>query len=91
MRICSDYKVTANLAMKLDTHPIPKIEELLTAMAGGVSFTKLDLSCAYLQLQLDESAKECLDINTHKGLLEHTVCHSGLPYIFQRTMDNLLI
>ena len=65
MRICGDYKVTANIAMKVDSHPIPRIEELFTAMSGGVSFTKLDLSHAYLQLQLDESAKEYLVINTH--------------------------
>ena len=43
--------------MKVDTHPIPKIKELFTAMHGGVSFTLLDLSHAHLQLHFDESAK----------------------------------
>ena len=38
----------------------------------GVSFEKLDLSYAYLQLLLDESAREYLVINTHKGLFEYT-------------------
>ena len=93
VRICGDYKVTANIAMKVDTHPIPRIEELFAAMSGGVSFTKLDLSHAYLQLQLDESAKEYLVINTHKGLFEYTRMPFGVasaPSIFQRTMDNLL-
>ena len=93
VRICGDYKVTANLAMKVDSHPIPRIKELFTAMSGGVSFTKLDLSHAYLQLQLDESAKEYLVINTHKGLFEYTRMPFGVasaPSIFQRTMDNLL-
>ena len=72
VRIYGDYKVTANVAMKVDTHPIPRIEELFTAMSGGVSFTKLNLSHAYLQLQLDKSAKEYLVNNTHKGLFEYT-------------------
>ena len=62
-------------------------------MASGVSFTKLDLSHAYLQLQLDESAREYLVINTHKGLFEYTRMPFGVssaPSLFQRTMDNLL-
>ena len=54
VRICGDYKVTANRATKVNAHPIPSIKELFTAMSGGVSFTKLDLSHAYFQLQLDE-------------------------------------
>ena len=29
VRICGDYKVTANIAMKVDTHPILRIEELM--------------------------------------------------------------
>ena len=85
--------MTANIAMKVDTHPIPRIEELFTAMSGGVSFTKLNLSHAYLQLQLDKSAKEYLVINTHKGLFEYTRMPFGVASalsIFQRTMDNLL-
>ena len=92
-RICGDYKVTANKAMKVDTHTIPRIKELFTAMSGGVLFTKLDLSHACLQLQLDESTKDYLVINTHKGLFEYTHIPFGVAStlsIFQRTMDNLL-
>lgn len=62
-------------------------------MAGGTSFTMLDLSHAYLQLQLADSAREYLVINTHKGLFQYTRMPFGIksaPAIFQRTMDNLL-
>ena len=93
IRICGDYKVTANKAMMVDTHPIPKIDELFAALSGGLSFTKLDLSHAYLQLLLDDSAREYLVVNTHKGLFEYTRMPFGIasaPAIFQRTMDNLL-
>ena len=68
-------------------YPIPKIEELFTAMSGGVMLTKLDLSHSYLQLQLNESSKEYRVINTHKGLFEYTRMPFGLasvPSIFQR-------
>ena len=57
--------------MICETRPIPRIEDIFAAMSGGVSFTKLDLSHTYLQLQLDESARDYLVINTHKGLFEY--------------------
>ena len=68
--VCGDYKVTANQAILVESHPIPRIEELFTKMLGGVVFTKLNLSHAYLQLRLDETAKKYLVINTHQGLYE---------------------
>ena len=93
IRVCGDYKVTANQAILVESHPIPRIEELFTKMSGGVVFTKLDLSHAYLQLRLDETAKKYLVINTHKGLYEYNRLPFGVssaPAIFQRTMENLL-
>ena len=93
VRICRDYKVTANKAVRVDTHPIPRIEDLFTAMAGGVSFTKLDLSHTYLQLPLDDTSRDYLTINTHKGLFEYTRLPFGVssaPSIFQRTMESIL-
>ena len=35
---------------KLDHYPIPKIEDLFSQLAGGKSFTKLDLSQGYQQI-----------------------------------------
>lgn len=35
MRLCGDYKVTINTAIKQDKYPIPRIEELFTSLAGG--------------------------------------------------------
>ena len=57
---------TVNLVSKLDRYPIPHIEDLFSKLAGGKSFTKLDLSQAYLQIPLDDSSKELLVINTYK-------------------------
>ncbi len=48
VRICGDYRVTINGAMKVDTYPLPRIEELFAAMSGGVLLTKLDLMHAYV-------------------------------------------
>ena len=44
IRICGDYKVTINQAVKVDKYPIPNINDLFTKLTGGVMYTKLDLS-----------------------------------------------
>ena len=55
-RICGDYKVTINQSLEVDKYPLPKPEDLFTTLGGGKVFSKLDLSQAYLQLQLDETS-----------------------------------
>ena len=67
-RICGDYKVTVNPALQVDQYPLSKPEDLFATLAGGEKFTTLDLSQAYLQLELDEESSQCTTINTHKGL-----------------------
>ena len=70
-RICGDYKVTINRAAKVDQYPIPRIDNLFLSLAGGKKFTKLGLSHAYLQVQLDEASRDYMTINTHKGLFRY--------------------
>ena len=43
---------------KLDRYPIPKVEDLFVKLTGGCTFTKIDLSQAYLQLPLEEELKK---------------------------------
>ena len=57
IRICGDYKVTINRALILDTYPLPRVEDLFSALSGGTAFSKLDLSHAYLQLPLDDASE----------------------------------
>ena len=77
VRICGDYRITANVACQVDLYPLPRIEELLANLAGGKCFSKLDMSQAYLQLPLDKSAK-LVTVNTHKGLFRYM--YNGLPF-----------
>ena len=35
IRICGDYMIMVNRAMRLEKYPIPRIEELFTSLAGG--------------------------------------------------------
>ena len=93
VQICGDYKITVNRAAKLEKYPIPRIEELFASLSGGKTFSKLDLSHAYLQIPLDEQSQPYVTINMHKGLFRYTRLPFGIasaPSIFQRVMENLL-
>ncbi len=89
IRICGDFKLTVNQASKLDRYPIPKIEDLFAKMAGGKTFTKLDLSQAYQQIQLDEESRKY----GNQYLFQYNRLPFGVssaPGIFQRTMESVL-
>ena len=93
IRIFGDYKLTANKAIKLDTYPLPRVEDLFSVLAGGKLFTKLDMSVAYNQLCLDDDSKRYTVINTHRGLFAYNRLSFGIssaPGIFQRAMEQLL-
>ena len=93
IRICGDYKLTANKAIRTDSYPLPIPQELLSTLSGGKFFAKLDMSHAYNQLCLDDTSKPCTTINTHRGLFRYNrLCFgvSTAPGIFQRTMETLL-
>ena len=93
IRICGDYRLTANKAAVTDCYPIPKIDSLFACLAGGKYFSKLDMSQAYAQLELEEKSKPYTVINTSKGLFKYNrLCFgiSSAPGIFQRAMEDLL-
>ena len=43
-----------NRVAKTEVYSIPKIKEMFASLAGGKKFSKLDLSHAYQQIQLEE-------------------------------------
>ena len=89
IRICGDYKVTINPYLKEDQHPLPTPEEIFATLAGGKKFTKLDLSRAYQQILLDDTAKKLITINTPLGMYRYTCLPFGVssaPAIFKRTI-----
>ncbi|KAL7856631.1 hypothetical protein SRHO_G00155300 [Serrasalmus rhombeus] len=93
IRICGDFKVTLNPVLEVEQYPLPHIDDLFAELAGGQKFSKIDLSQAYLQMNVDESSRELLTIITHKGLYR---CHrlpygvTSAPSLFQRAMDQIL-
>ena len=89
VRICGDYKVTVNKYALCDNYPIPNTSEQLATLAGGQKFSKIDLSQAYQQLELDETSRELLTISTQRGLYQPERLQFGVHSatgIFQREM-----
>ena len=71
IRLCGDYKLTVNRAASMDAYPIPSMHDLFSNLAGGVIFSKLDMSQVYAQLCLDDQSKQFTVINTHRGLFQY--------------------
>ena len=57
IRVCGDYKLTVNRAARLDSYPIPRIQDLFSQLSIATVFSKLDMSQAYSQLCLDKVSK----------------------------------
>ena len=71
IRICGDYKVTINPVLQVDQFPMPTPEDLFATVAGGKTFSKLDLSQAYQQVLLEPDSRRYITISTHKGLYQY--------------------
>jgi len=74
-------------------YPLQRVEELLSTVSGGNTFSRLDGPDAYHQMELDDASKSFMVINTHRGLYRYNVIPQGIassPAIFQEFMDKLL-
>ncbi|CAB4015412.1 Hypothetical predicted protein [Paramuricea clavata] len=93
VRICGDFKGTINPTLQAEQYPLPRIEDIFAHLAGGKTFSKIDLRQAYHQIELDEESKKYLTINTYMGLFQYNRLVFGItsaPAIWQRTLDQIL-
>lgn len=93
VRICADYKLTLNKVVKDFNYPIPRIEDIYAQMTGGKFFCTLDLSKAYLHLEMDEQSALLQSISTHKGIYRVNRLMFGIkiaPGKWQQLMDKVL-
>ena len=68
IRICADFSTGFNAVLKDYHYPLPTPEVVFNKLNGGVVFSKVDLSDAYLQIPVEEECSKLLCINTHRGL-----------------------
>lgn len=54
--------------------PVPHINDTFATLSVGVIFSKSEytLAQAYLEMEVEESNRKPLTINTHKGLFQHS-------------------
>jgi len=92
-RLCIDFKRTLNKQLSVDQYPLPRIDNIFASLAGATVFTVIDLSDAYMQLELDEESRKLVVISTHKGLFQFNRLVYGIssaPAIFQHVMNCIL-
>ncbi|XP_055632615.1 uncharacterized protein K02A2.6-like [Toxorhynchites rutilus septentrionalis] len=92
VRICGDYSTRLNNALESDAHPLPHPDDVFADLAGCRYFSQLDLSDAYLQVEVEEESQKYLTINTHRGLFKYNRLPPGIksaPGAFQRIIDSM--
>ena len=93
LRFCVDFRQLNAAAVK-DTHPLPRIDDLLDALNGARWFSTLDLKSGYWQVPITESDNAKAAFRTSGGqLYEFNQVPFGLcnaPATFSRLMDRVL-
>lgn len=85
--------MSINRQAVIDHYPFPRFDDIMVEMQGCDTFCKIDLEGAYQQLKVEDSSKEILTANTHKGLLQFDRLVEGVlcaGSIFQSPMDEML-
>ena len=95
LRVCGDFEVMVNPVLVIEKYPLPKPEDLMTNLVGGLTFSKLDLTQfgRRFQIVLDKESSKYVTINTHKGMYQYMRVPFGIasaPALFQHTMDTIL-
>lgn len=92
IRICADFSTGLNEALEDHQYPLPLPEDIYAKLNGSKYFSHIDLSDAFLQIEIDDESKELSIINTHIGLFQYNRLSFGVktaPTIFQQMMDQL--
>ena len=93
IRLCGDYKITINKAIRPHPHPVPVISHLLSSIGNASIFGRLDLAQAYLQCTVTDEVARAQTIVTHRGAFKVKRLQFGIssaPGYFQALVENLL-
>ena len=71
LRICVDMRCP-NVAIKRENYLTPTADDFVHGLNGSTVFSKLDLTSAYHQIELDEQSRYITTFATHVGLKRYT-------------------
>ena len=92
IRICGDFR-KINQILYESVYPLPHMTDLVAKVSGHQVYSKIDLQNAYLQINVNDSDRKYLVINTHLGLFRYKRLPFGIhssPAIFQKFIPQLL-
>lgn len=93
IRICADYSTGLNNVLEPNQHPLPLVDDIFAKLANCKIFSKIDLSDAYLQVEVEPDSRKLLTINTHRGLFQFNRLVPGVksgPGAFQQIIDAMI-
>ncbi|XP_053667818.1 uncharacterized protein K02A2.6-like [Anopheles marshallii] len=93
IRICGDYSTGLNDALQSHHYPIPLPDDIFASLSKSTVFSQIDLSDAFLQVEVEDSSREYLTVNTHRGLYVYNRLPPGVkaaPSAFQQLMETML-
>eukprot|EP00731_Ephydatia_muelleri_P006906 Em0003g1154a len=93
VRLCVDFRVTINPHVYVDPHPLPRFEDIIAKLSGSKTFSVVDHTDAYLQMEVDPSSRKFMVVATHKGYFQYKRLPFGVNFasaIFQKTMEIFL-
>ncbi|XP_041771477.1 uncharacterized protein K02A2.6-like [Anopheles merus] len=93
IRLCGDYSTGLNDALQQHEYPLPLPEDIFARLSQCKIFSKIDLSDAFLQVEIDPAYRSLLTINTHRGLFTYNRLPPGIkiaPAAFQQLIDTML-
>ena len=76
VRLCVDMRLP-NQAIHRERHPSPTVDDLVDALNGATTFSKLDLRSGYHQLSLAPASRYITKFATHEGLRRYTRLNFG--------------
>ncbi|XP_055615023.1 uncharacterized protein K02A2.6-like [Toxorhynchites rutilus septentrionalis] len=87
VRICDDYSTGLNDRLQSLQYPLPLPQDVVTKLSNYTVFRQINLSDAFLQIEVEERCRQLLVINTHRGLYHYNMLPPGVkaaPRAFER-------